>query len=160
MKTMRTVTHILILCALSFQVPSSIAWMHRNASILSYHQQVRREAGEWLNQNVKPGECVLSGDIGMIAYTAKDVQFVDILGLTSKDVLSVYKRGGSLDEVIAKRKPKYIANTFNIQDGQIVYKPVDDTIIRGIRPSHMPPMRLLWAKQIGPELAIAIAEMR
>ena len=54
---------------------------------------------------------MLSSDIGVIAYAAPSIRFVDAVGLTSKDVLHARMSGQSVDEVLFAQRPVYIADT-------------------------------------------------
>jgi hypothetical protein len=136
----------LILAGLIYQGYWSVAWMHSKAVYLAPYQQVRAEAGEWLEQNAGKAFPVLSGDLGSISYHAMDVRFIDLTGLTSKDVLSAYKHGQSADSIIQDKSPKYLADTFNIVAGSIVHG--------RIKEAGTP----VWGRQIG-NLAIAITDM-
>lgn len=78
---------------------------------LSIHQKCRKEIGRGLQRDWK-GSTVLSSDIGAIAYEARDVQFVDAVGLTSPDVLRVFLAGGSLSPVFEAKRPDLVADTW------------------------------------------------
>jgi hypothetical protein len=110
--------------------------------------------------HIIPGPWVLSGDIGAIAYFAPDVRFIDTIGLTSRDVLAAYQRGENLDAIIKARRPRYVADTFEIKDGSLLYTHGNGAFIKGGKPSYIPPMRLIWGRQVSPTLAIVIAEIQ
>jgi len=75
------------------------------------HSICRRQIGAFLERTLEPGTPVLSSDIGVIAYAAPSITFIDAVGLTSKDVLEARKRGESVDPVLLARKPLFIADT-------------------------------------------------
>ena len=94
----------LICAVLIYQSYGSIQFMHYQAIKLAPVQEMRREAGEWLQAHADHSRPVLSGDIGAIAYFAPWFQFIDTIGLTSRDVLHAYQHGKNLDAIIAESK--------------------------------------------------------
>jgi hypothetical protein len=109
----------IILIVLAYQAWDWNKFMKYQASNLVPAQDIRGQIGDWLPANAGE-DWILSGDLGKIAYRAKDCRFIDPFGLISKDVFS-----RSVREVNAKKKPKYIADTFNIDEsGKMVYKRV------------------------------------
>jgi len=88
-------------------------WMERFAD----HQRCRKQLGAWLIARPPPG-AVLSSDIGALAYTAIDVRFVDTMGLTSPGIQQAYAGRGTLDEVLAREDPRWVADTWTVaEDG-------------------------------------------
>jgi arabinofuranosyltransferase len=75
------------------------------------HEKCRTEVGEYLERALAPGTLVLSSDIGVIAYAAPSIRFVDAVGLTSKDVLHARMEGQNVDSVLFEQRPVYIADT-------------------------------------------------
>jgi hypothetical protein len=150
-----------IVCAiLLVQGYDSVQWMHRNASALAPIQAIRTEAGTWLNENADSSRPVISGDIGAIAYKAIDFKFIDTIGLTSKDVLEAYQDGENLDRIINERKPAYIADTYTIEGGKLVYAHGSGSFVNDGKPSNMPPGNVVWGKQVGNNIAIAIEKFQ
>ena len=89
---------------------------------LTQGQACRQELGRYLSHTLLPGEYVFAGDLGMIAYTAKTQEFIDMSGLTSKDVLSFYQRKEKLDKLILTLKPKVLVDSFFIdKKGNLVH---------------------------------------
>lgn len=98
-------------------------------------QICRKQIGKFLTQNVKPYEYILSGDIGMIAYQASDIKFIDAGGLTSKDVLDRFIAKRDIDDIILSKKPRYLADSFFVnQDGKLLHKGLTNQIeyIKGV----------------------------
>jgi arabinofuranosyltransferase len=75
------------------------------------HEKCRTEVGEYMERSLEPGTVVLSSDIGVIAYAAPSIHFVDAVGLTSKDVLHARMEGQNVDSVLFSERPVYIADT-------------------------------------------------
>jgi len=155
--------HILISLALIimlYQGNSSYHWMHYQAAHLAPIQAIRARVGDWLEQNADRTRPVLSGDLGSLAYHAPDIRFIDTIGLTSSDVLDAYRRGENLDAIIIAAHPQYIADTFTIEDGVLVYAHGSGSFVRNGKPSTIPPGVIVWGEQVGPKLAIAIVEIK
>jgi len=111
---------VAVMCAvLIWQGYGSVVWMRDKAAELAPAQEMRGQLGDWLAKNAG-NEWVLSGDIGQIAYRAKDCRFIDSFGLVSKDVLKT-----SAAKVIEEKQPKYIADTFGIVNGEAIYTHVE-----------------------------------
>lgn len=99
-------------------------------------QLCRRQMGQLLEQKVKTSEYVLSGDIGMIAYQALNVNFIDLGSLTSKDVLELYKEGKGIDSIILSKKPVFLADSLVTDtDGRLVHNGLmnQNEYIKGIK---------------------------
>jgi hypothetical protein len=96
--------------------------MRRNVAEIAPVQEARAQAGEWLQANADRSQWILSGDIGMIAYKAKDCKFIDQNGLTSPDVLAQYRLGGDISNVIKYKTPRYVADTFVLNNGRYTYQ--------------------------------------
>ncbi len=149
----------LILAVLLYQGYQSIRWMHYQAARLAPIQQARQETGEWLQANADRSRWVLSGDIGSIAYHAPDFRFIDTIGLTSVDVLHAYRRGENLDAIIQAKNPAYIADTFEVREGELIWTHGNGAFVKNGKSSTIPRARFLWGKQFGMKLAIAIVEL-
>jgi hypothetical protein len=100
----------------------SIEWMRNNAKQVAKVQVARGNIGRWVESNIDHSQWVLSGDIGEIAYVAKDCKFIDSNGLTSADVLDEYLAGRTIDRILIDKNPKYIADTFTTVNGKYIYK--------------------------------------
>ena len=111
-----------IICAvLLLQGIGSVYWMRYQAENLAPCQVMRGEIGSWLQENVSKNEWIISSDIGEIAYRAKGCRFIDLNGLTSPDVLAAYRKGEGVDSIIRDKQPAYIADTFSVVNGELVY---------------------------------------
>jgi len=75
------------------------------------HERCRAAVGRYLERSLDPGSFVLSSDIGVIAYAAPSIRFVDAVGLTSKDVLLARLAGQSADQVLFTKRPVFISDT-------------------------------------------------
>lgn len=75
------------------------------------HERCRTEVGQYLEHSLPAGTLVLSSDIGVIAYAAPSIHFVDAVGLTSREVLQARMDGQAVDDVLFKHRPVYIADT-------------------------------------------------
>ena len=71
----------------------------------------RTQIGAFLDDHLPPGSVVLSSDIGAIAYAAPHIDFVDAVGLTSRDVLLARMQGHNADDVLFAKKPNIIADS-------------------------------------------------
>lgn len=97
-------------------------------------QACRREIGGFVLKNFA-GSYVLSGDIGMIAYGALNTKFIDLAGLTSKDVLNKYQKGETIDTVIFEKRPKALADTFILMGGSLNHQILTNQVeyIKGMK---------------------------
>jgi arabinofuranosyltransferase len=76
------------------------------------HQRARRQIGEWLNRNARPGDRIASADLGRIAYIAQDYDFVDVFGLTSAGFAELSQTApAQLPALFERLRPAYIADT-------------------------------------------------
>lgn len=76
---------------------------------IAAHQAARAELGAWLAENAPPGSVVLGSDLGMVGYQAKDLDFVDAIGLTTAGIPQ-----DDWSAVIARVRalgPTYVADT-------------------------------------------------
>jgi hypothetical protein len=145
---------------IGYQGHNSIKWMEHNACNFSYTQQVREEAGKWLENNIDKSQCVISGDIGAIGYFAPSVRFIDTIGLTSKDVISAYKNGNNLDKIIDDKNPKYICDTFEIKNNALVYTHGNGKFVKNGKASNIPDSKIIFGKQTRQNIAIAIGGLQ
>jgi hypothetical protein len=149
----------LILAVLLFQGFNSVKWMHSQAKNLAPVQEARADVGKWLEANADRSRPVLSGDIGSIAYHAPDVRFIDLIGLTSKDVLAAYRRGENLDTIVIMKNPQYIADTFTVKGKGLVYSHGNGEFVKNGKPSTIYISKLVTGVQFGKIMAIAITEL-
>jgi hypothetical protein len=75
------------------------------------HERCRREIGQFMQRSLPGGTLVLSSDIGVIAYFAPNIHFLDAVGLTSKDILLPRMRGENSDPLLSRLKPVLLADT-------------------------------------------------
>jgi hypothetical protein len=64
---------------------------------------------------------VLSSDIGAIACRPMDFALVDMVGLTSSDVMKRYQERRSVDDVLSRRGPSLAADTWKRFGGRWLY---------------------------------------
>jgi hypothetical protein len=88
---------------------SAIMW--KSNMNLADHQICRKKIGEYINENLPNEKHIASSDIGAISYIAINTKFVDLMALTSSDVLNSYKSGGGADLILRQKEVKYIADT-------------------------------------------------
>lgn len=120
-KRKKKILVVLVLSLLIFQTLASSFAVRHFMVALSQGQACRHEVGLYVKEHAKD-TYVLSGDIGMIAYTAPKVQFIDLSGLTSQDVLHQYQKKESLDPLFVSKKPAFLADSFFVQaDGSLDY---------------------------------------
>jgi len=95
------------------EATSSFEHMRGSEQWYSGHEICRRQLGQYLASHLPDGAEVLSSDLGSIAYHAIDQSFVDMIGLTSADVLQKYLAGDNADDVLERKRPTWVADTFN-----------------------------------------------
>lgn len=88
---------------------SAIMWKS-NINIAD-HQICRIKVGEYINSHLLNEKFIASSDLGAISYIAKNNKFVDLMALTSSDVLNSYKNGDGVDAILQKKEVKFIADT-------------------------------------------------
>jgi len=93
------------------QAGTAAAFNWRNMTQLADHQVCRRALGEHIRTQISPGEPIASSDLGVMSYVAIEHEFVDLVALTSADVLASYKRGESADQILTDKHVRYIADT-------------------------------------------------
>jgi len=102
----------LVNVAIIIQALSGAKFMWRNNIALSEHQICRKEVGQYVKANLKSEGYIASADLGAISYMAIDHRFVDLIALTSADVLANYSRGETADSILIRKNVKYFASTF------------------------------------------------
>jgi hypothetical protein len=102
----------LVLFAMFAQALAAERVNWRNMSDLAEAQICRKNLGRYINTNIDKSEYIASSDLGAIAYVAIDHRFVDLIALTSADVLGRYRAGETADEVLEAKHVKYIADTY------------------------------------------------
>lgn len=83
----------------------------RNMTGLAEHQVCRKNIGQYINSNISGDEYIASSDLGAISYVAINHRFVDLIALTSADVLANYEMGKTADDILKNKHVKYIADT-------------------------------------------------
>ena len=104
----------------------------------SGHQVCRRQVGRYIERSLPSGAEVLSSDIGDIAYEAIDLRFIDMFSLTSADVLDAYVGGRNADAIIEKKRPVFVADTYNGQVFQSLRFLGGGVTTRSLVPSKLP----------------------
>lgn len=102
----------LLACTLmAMQANASFSKRRSDIETGAGHEHCRKQIGRYLQAQMPKGTRVLSSDIGVIAYDAPSIEFVDAVGLTSKDVLLARMAGKNADAVLARLAPVLIADT-------------------------------------------------
>jgi arabinofuranosyltransferase len=96
---------------LYLEATSSFGHMQEWEQWYSGHQVCRHQAGEYVARNAPAGAVVLSSDLGSIAYQAIDHSFIDMIGLTSADVLGRYLVRENADEILEAKRPTFVADS-------------------------------------------------
>lgn len=99
---------------LAMPIDGSIRIFTINAARNTAIQTARSHIGDTINQTLPRDAVILSSDIGAIAYRAKYHAFVDIVGLTSRDVRLLYAHGKNAADVLYRRNPRYLADSFQV----------------------------------------------
>jgi len=102
---------LLLSMVLVYQSILGYKYNYLNMKDLSVHQECRRKLGDFINAEIDSGSIIISSDIGAIAYVAKNNKFVDLMGLTSYDVLNNYKIGKNFDDILLNKGVCYVADT-------------------------------------------------
>lgn len=84
-----------------------------NMTTLATHQECRRELAAYINENIPSNEKIVSSDLGAIAYFAHKYSFIDLIALTSSDVLDNYKNKQNADDILRNMDAKFLADTFH-----------------------------------------------
>jgi hypothetical protein len=101
----------IVVAAMSLQAMGGelFSWFHMTR--LAEHQICRGKLGDYINSNVSGDSYIASSDLGMIAYRAINHRFVDLIALTSADVLANYRQGKTADDILARKNVHYLADT-------------------------------------------------
>jgi hypothetical protein len=102
---------IALLAGLGYESYNSLQDRRQAIAAGGGHEKCRTEVGQYLERSLPAGTLVLSSDIGVIAYAAPSIHFVDAVGLTSKDVLHARMEGNNVDQVLFESRPVYLADT-------------------------------------------------
>lgn len=104
---------LIILLLLIFLQTAASALVTRSSMVVDREAQFcRKKLGMYINIALSGNDYVLSGDVGEIAYYALNVKFIDLAGLTSKDILKSYQQKKTIDDIILYKKPKFLADSF------------------------------------------------
>lgn len=81
------------------------------------HQEARKQLGGYIEQHVPNSQIIISSDIGAIAYMAKNHDFVDAVGLTSREPIEAirHKQWGDFIQVLRTLKPSWVADTGTVE---------------------------------------------
>lgn len=88
---------------------------------LSRDQVCRKKIGVYIREHLDPQELILSSDVGAIGYEANEFRFLDAVGLTSLDVLDVYRRGGDIGALLERRRPRFAADSLFSTTAPVTY---------------------------------------
>lgn len=92
------------------------AFNWRNMNELAQHQACLMALGRHIATAVPIGQYIASSDLGAISYQAINHRFVDLIALTSSDVLALYARGENADSLLEAKQVRLMADTFSGQD--------------------------------------------
>ncbi len=101
----------LIVAALYAQAAAGARFGWRNMTSLAGHQECRENLGKFINTEIDGRAFIASSDLGEIAYVAINHRFVDLMALTSADVLADYLAGKTADDILRSKDVKYLADT-------------------------------------------------
>jgi hypothetical protein len=111
-KPIRFLASIIFVIIATLQAEIGFEFNRKNMINLSGHQICRKQLGSYIGSSIPRDEIIASSDIGAIAYVAINHRFVDLVGLTSSDVLSEYEKGNTADNILTKKDVVYQADTF------------------------------------------------
>jgi hypothetical protein len=109
----RVTALVLVIFAMFAQALAAERFNWRNMSDLADAQMCRENLGRYINTHIDKGEYIASSDLGAIAYVAIDHRFVDLIALTSADILARYRAGETADTVLEAMHVRYIADTYD-----------------------------------------------
>jgi hypothetical protein len=115
---MRISVLVLIVAALCAQVSAGARLGWHVMTGLAGDQECRENIGQFINRNIDRSAYIASSDLGEIAYVAIDHRFVDLIALTSADVLADYREGKTSDDILRSKDVKYLADTYNPASSQ------------------------------------------
>ena len=126
---------------MAFQTYNSVIWIHTRLKPIAYCQELRKEAGQYLQDNLPKGTWVISSDLGAIGYVAKNMNFVDLIGLVSKST-------------VEEKQPKYICDTFGNKNGHIFYNHPE--VAEYLKNKNS---QILWMKPYTQTLSIGVVKI-
>lgn len=135
---------------------------HYRGKILGYKtdQEARISIGDYIAKEIATDKLIISGDIGAISYKAINHKFIDLIGLTSPEVLYRYQNQKSLDGYLKSVNPGYVADTFAIKGNGIHYERFKASkFIKGGIDSECPDLKLRCYRETGKNYIIALCEM-
>jgi len=91
----------------------SMLYVRPMIHLLANQVKLQLKIGEYINKHINEDEIILSFELGAYGYKAINHRFIDGVGLLSSDVLKAYKKGNSIDVILNKKKPVYIADTYH-----------------------------------------------
>jgi len=103
----------IFLIALFTQAFAATAFNWINMTKLADDQACRDHLAAFLVQNVDEEQYIASSDLGSIAYHAMKFHFVDLIALTSGDVLEAFEQGQNADQILMNKHVHYMADTLN-----------------------------------------------
>lgn len=110
---MRLAVLALVIFAMFAQALAAERFNWYNMSGIANDQICRENLGRYINAHIDKEEYIASSDLGAIAYVAIDHRFVDLIALTSADVLAHYQAGETADEILKNKHIRYIADTYD-----------------------------------------------
>ncbi len=120
-----TALALVVLAIFAQALAGTIGAYRTTTSALMEGQVCREKVGQYINANINASEYIASSDLGEISYVAIGHRFVDLIGLTSKDVLARYREGQTADTLLAAKRVKYFADTYRGNspvDGVVAYE--------------------------------------
>jgi len=111
-KKASSITLAIVAALMLAQSAKGYAFNWKNMTELARHQVCRRHLGEFIHTHIPQTDYIASSDLGIISYAAINHRFVDLIALTSSDVLEKYSQGETADAVLTQKQVKYLADTF------------------------------------------------
>lgn len=111
-KKLKKILPLIIASLLLAQAARGHAFNWRNMTDLARHQTCRKALGVYIAANIPRNEYIASSDLGIISYAAINHRFVDLIALTSADVLRSYAQAQNADHILNDKRVRYIADTF------------------------------------------------
>jgi hypothetical protein len=130
---------IVIVILTTIQIIFSISEFRSDISMGAMHQDARRQVAQKYFRCVGNFWPILSSDLGMYGYILSDYTFIDIAGVTSRDVLAQYQQGNNIDEIILTKRPRYLIDSYIWQNDSLIFNRllVEDMVLKHCKPSNL-----------------------
>ena len=85
----------------------------RHMTNITVDQSCRSRLGEYIEDHVDKRDYIASSDLGAISYKAIDHHFVDLIALTSADILTALSCGDTADAALEAKHVRFLADTYD-----------------------------------------------